>query len=248
MNCHLNVMILKHHHLFSIAQNFTCEDYYAYVKSLRPVLWLSASNFDGDRTSSTGVVTGDASGRMTDSIGNPVTSSGTIRVVNVDGNSAYHFDNTNSIASDTNVTQPYSLLLIYKDIAPFVTSGRFFHSYPGTMSLFGSWNGKEDIWLENNNWVTNDRTQIQTFTMQFLMATSENNVKNMWDVKKNTKPVDAITSTWNSIWGKTVICYNSAISGYSSAVYIFEAMVFNTSLTGTERESLRAIFNKKYNI
>ena len=151
------------------------------------MLWLSAPNFDGDRTSSTGVVTGDASGRTSDSIGNAVTSSGTIRVVNVDGYSAYHFDKTNAIASDTYLAKPYSLLLIYKDIAPPISCcGRFFTANPESSSFFGTWYNQEDQWHESDSDISDRNTPTETFTMQFLIATNDKGVRNMWDVKKNT--------------------------------------------------------------
>ena len=221
---------------------------YAYVKSLSPVLWLSASNFDGDRMSYSGVVTGDASYRTIDSIGNTVTSSGTIKVVNVDGYSAYHFDKTNRIASDTYVVKPYSLLLIYKDIPPPVAYGRFFTADPEYYSFFGNWGDREDQWHESDTWISGSGNQAQTFTMQFLIAINDNGVRNMWDAKRNSQPIIGNTVTGQGIWGKTVVGLNPKYPSGSQAAYIFEAIVFNKALTATENDNLRYIFKKKYNM
>ena len=88
-------------------------------------------------------------------------------------------------------------------------------------------------------YISGRNTATQTYTMQFLIAINDNVVRDMWDVKSNTQPINGNTAVGQGVWGKTVVGLNPSYTQGSQAAYIFEGIVFNRALNSTELDNLQ---------
>ena len=192
-------------------------------------------------------MTGVATGRTQDSIGNGVTSSGTINVVIDNGMSAYYFDMSNSIMSDAEVNSKYTLIAIFRRLNPSENNGRFFTAHTGNR-LFASFSSFLGTWFAEE-WITSANQMNADSSFEFYIATNNDDMKNMWDVESNAQIVTRSRAGHN-VWGKTVIGRPiSAASHPSSAasVYVYEVLVFDREIIKDEREGLIECFKQKYN-
>ena len=215
------------------------------IKKLGPLLWLSASNFDGNHPNAQGAVTGVATGRTQDSIGNGVTSSGTINVVNDNGMSAYYFDKSNSITSEAVVNSQYTFVAIFKKLTPSENQGRFFTAHVENR-LFASWSIYAGVW-HVDEWITSSTQRTADNSIEFYIGTNNNDIKNMWDAKRYSQIVSS-SSAGQNVWGKTVIGRPSYAELEAAAVYVYEVLVFNREINNDEREGLTECFKQKYKI
>ena len=212
------------------------------ISELNPSMWLSASNFDGAHPTGEEVITGDASGGTMDSLGNVVTSTGTIRVLNDGGYSAYYFDKTNSITSAAKVSDKYTFVSVFRRPTLRGDLGRFFTSSEGDR-LFcsdGEYLGK---WYLDNAWVY-DQEKSST-QIEFYIAINNNGSKNMWDERLNQQLVINKAEGANE-WGQTVIGKPILHPEHATAVYIYEALVFEYPLDHEQRELIESLFKIKY--
>ena len=213
------------------------------IPSMFPSLWLSAPNFDGAHPSGDQLITGDASARTKDSVGNAVTSSGTIRVVDDDGHSAYNFDKTNSITSAAKVTGTYTFVYVFRRPSPTTDTGRTFTGSEGNR-LFGTWSSfvgayHVDAWVIEQK---KSSTQLECY-----IATNNAGKKNMWDVRLDKQLVTDSTLGAND-WGQTVVGMPKQYGDQGGAAYVYEALVFEYVLSSAQREYLTAEFKKKYGL
>ena len=208
-------------------------------------MWLSASNFDGKHPNAKGGVTGTATGRTQDSIGNNVTSSGTITVVNDNGFSAYNFDKSNSITSDVEVNSQYTFVAIFKRLNPSEINGRFFTAHTGNR-LFASWYPYVGTW-HVDGWITSPTQRGADSSIEFYIGTNKNFIKHMWDAKRYEQIVLG-SSTGYNVWGKTVVGKPSVFTFKAGAVHVYEVLVFDREINNDEREGLTECFKQKYKI
>ena len=220
---------------------------YQDMKDLKPIIWLSAPFYDGIILKEEWAPTGDVSTFLYDSIGNLVRQYGTIKIVNVDGRSAYHFDQTNMIIATANVSTQFTFITIYsRPITDNTTTGRFFTASTGDR-LFASWKNyracffiKEWISFKSPSPPKGISNKIEMF-----IATNNNGVKNMWDVE-NQIVIDSTVG--DNDWGITVIGRPLMGSSEAANVFVYEAIVFDRVLNAVERKHITSVFRKYYSI
>ena len=208
-----------------------------------PTLWLSASNFDGAHANSSEVITGDVSNRTRDSVGNTVFTSGTIRVVDDGGHSAYYFDKTNWILSAAPVSDTYTFVCVFRRPSYNTDLGRFFTGYQGNL-LFGAYSSYVgEFFVEG--WVI-DQQKVST-QIEFYIGTNAKGRKNVWDVRLDKQIV--VNSTLGAnVWGQTVIGKPWQFPQDAAVVYVYEALVYNYVLSSTQMDKIKADFTLKYRI
>ena len=224
---------------------------YNYIASLGPVFWLSSYYYDGIRPkSSQPVVT--LTGITKDTVGNSVTQTGTINIQadSSNGNrSAYYFNGSNNIISTNSVSTAFTFFFIYRRDNPTSTNGGLFTGNGGTGTrVFGSWNAARTIWY-SDAWLT-AQTVNATSNIEFVIATNNNNTKNMWDKSLSTSVVTNSTVGAND-WGTITIGKPSPSSPYVNAAgtcYMYETIVFNSVLTNIQIQRIIAILRRYCNI
>ena len=162
--------------------------------------------------------------------------------------SAYYFDKSNSITSEAVVNTQYTLLAIFKRLNPSDGAGRFFTGHVGDR-LFASYSSSVGI-LHVDEWITSATQRSADSSIEFYIATNNNDIKNMWDAKRYTQIVSNSIGGEN-LWGKTVIGRPISPSfgpGEATAVYVYEVLVFDREINKDEREGLTECFKQKYKI
>ena len=215
------------------------------IAALLPSMWLSASNFDGAHAKGNEVITGDVSGRRTDSVGNTVTPSGVINVVDDAGHSAYYFNSTNAIRSSVSVSENYTFVYVYR-LPDNRNSDRTFTGTGGNY-LFGPGGGGVGELFLKSGWVLYESRM--SHDIECFVVTSNAGTKNMWDVRNNQQVLSGSRAGENT-WGQTIIGkplpeYNPSPAGYA---YVYEALVFDYALSSEQREFLSAEFKRKYGL
>ena len=204
------------------------------------MFWLSAENFDGNHPNGEQVITGSATGLSSDSIGNAVSSSGTINVVNDRGHSAYYFDKTNAILSSATVNTQYTFVTVFRSKSASY-AGRFFTANEGNRS-FASWDRWVGIYY-SQSWICQQNKQ--STEIEFYIAMNNNGTKNMWDVKMNQLIVQSSTAGANA-WGKTVIGKPESSPVEAGEVFVYEALVFDYVLSGPQLQLVNHMLRKKF--
>ena len=205
-----------------------------------PSLWLSASNFDGAHPSGDQVIMGSATGRTKDSIGNAVTSAGTINVEESLGHSAYHFTGEGAITSVIPVSTKYTLATVFRRNI-LNDKGRFFTAFEGNYFFASHGNAVGQLFVEG--WLTS--TTKSTSEIVCFIATNDNGVKNMWDVKENRQILTNSTVGANN-WGKAMIGKPFMYSNEAADVFVYEALVYPFVLNAEQLEQLKTFFIQKY--
>ena len=203
-------------------------------------MWLSGSNFDGAHASGDQLILGCATGRTKDSIGNGVSSAGTINVEESLGKSAYHFTGEGSITSLVPVSTKYTLATVFRRNI-LNDKGRFFTASEGNYFFASHGNGVGQLYVEG--WLSNPskpNTQIEFFIM-----TNDNGVKNMWDVRDNRQLLTKSTGGSNN-WGKATIGKPFQYSYEAADVFVYEALVYPYVLNGDQINHLKTFFTQKY--
>ena len=203
-------------------------------------MWLSASNFDGQHAGGRAVIRGNATGLRADSIGNAVSSSGEIHVVNDSGHSAYYFDSTNSILSARSVNTHFTFITVFRRQSA-AANGRFFTASAGNR-LFGS-HGDSVGRFFIDQWIS--MSSKASTEIEFYIATNENGVKNMWDEESHQQLVKNSTVGGN-VWGQTVIGRPTQWPNEAAQVYLYEALVFNYVLNASQLAHYKLLFANKY--
>ena len=207
-----------------------------------PVLWLSASNFDGAHACGGEVIIGNASGRTKDSIGNAVTSAGTIQVEDSLGHSTYHFTGEGSITSVVPVSNQYTLATVFRR-SILNEKGRFFTGSEANYLFASHSKGVGQLFVEG--WVTIETrasAQIEGF-----IVTNQNGLKNMWDIFENKQIVSNSTVGSNN-WGKSIIGRPVLFPEESADVSVYEALVYQYALDSAQIDYLKTFVKKKYSI
>ena len=186
------------------------------------------------------MITGNASGRTKDTIGNAVSSAGTIQVEESLGHSAYHFTGEGSITSLAAVSNQFTFAAVFRRTISN-DKGRFFTGSEGN-TLFASHANAVgrlhmDGWVNIENRASN---QIECF-----IATNANGVKNMWDIFENRQIVTKSTAGGNN-WGRPVIGKPINCSEESADALVYEALVYQYPLKSDQINHLMSFFKKKY--
>ena len=206
-----------------------------------PLMWLSAANFDGAHPTGDQVIKGSASGRTKDSIGNAVTSAGTIQVEEALGHSAYHFKAGSAITSPTPVSTMFTLATVFRR-KMLKDEGRFFNGSEGNYMFASDHDKLGEFYLDG--YATSGYKS--TTEIECYIATNENGVKNMWDVRENRQIATNSRAGANN-WGSTII---GSPPGTNSAedVSLYEALVYQYVLNAQQIEQLKTFFRDKYRI
>ena len=213
------------------------------ILTMFPSLWLSGQNFDGGHPSGDEVITGDASGRTKDSVGNAVTPSGTIKVVNDGGHSAYYFDKSNSITSAAIVNAAYSFVYVFRRPTLSTDTGRTFTGSAGNR-LFGTWSTYVGAY-HVDAWVIEQKKS--STLIECYIATNNAGKKNMWDVRLDQKLATDITLGANE-WGQTVVGKPAQYGDQAGVVYVYEALLFEYALSAEQVAHIKTEFKEKYRI
>ena len=209
-----------------------------------PALWLCASNFDGAHGSgSEEVIKGNASGRTKDSIGNAVTSAGTIQVEESLGHGAYHFTGEGSITSLAAVSNQFTFVSVFRRNNLSNEKGRFFTGSEGNTLFASHGNGIGVLHLDG--WVRSESKS--TSEIECYIMTNANGVKNMWDVRENRQILTNSTAGAN-VWGRTVIGKPITAADQAADVFLYEALVYQSVLNADQINHLKTFFTQKYSI
>lgn len=184
-------------------------------------------------------------------MGNAVTPIGIIKIVDDNGHSAYHFDTTNSIKSEAEVSANYTFLIIFRRLNPMSMKGRFFTGT--TVScLFGSFQNYYKNWMAGGNpyWVYERYPAygVADSSMQFYIGINDNGVKDMFDIGLDFQIARNITHTGTegNQWGHLVIGKPEIYDDQAADVYVYEALGFDRAVTESERNLLSMLFKTKY--
>ena len=203
---------------------------------------MSASNFDGQHLNGDEVITGSATGRTQDSMGNAVVSTGTIDVVNDGVHSAYFFDSNNSIKTTTSVGSDFTFVSVFRRKL-IEHDGRCFTGTGGNYFFTCEYGGVNSFYLDSA-YLTDANKRITNTEIQFFIGTNNAGTKNMWNIKLNQAEFAPTTGGANA-WGQTVIGKPAAVGGAAN-FYVYEDLVFDHTLNTEQMEYIKTEFKKKY--